>query len=510
MNLAHTLSQTAARYPDAPALTYGDRTVSWGRLESRSDALGHALRAAGVRPGDRVALLMRNRPELLETMYAAFKAGAAVVPLNAKLPAAEVAYHLADSGAAVLVTDRTEGVDDLGVPLVVTGSGYEELLAAHTGTPARTEDVDADAPAWLFYTSGTTGRPKGAVLTHGGLAFVVASWLADLTPLDHRDVTLHAAPLSHGAGFHALAATARGAHQVIPTGERFDPETVLRLMREHQVTNTWLVPTQITLLTDHIDGADPALPALRRVVYGGAPFPQTELAAALRTFGPVLVQLYGQGESPMTITWLPAEEHPDPDDGEAALPHCAGHPRPGMAVRIVDPDTGAVLPPNEVGEVVTSGPALMAGYWRRPEESARALRGGWLHTGDLGRIDERGRLFLLDRAKDLIITGGSNVYAIEVEGALLEHPGIVDAAVIGLPDRTWGEIVTAVVVPSGTRPSPDELQAHCRDRLAPYKSPRRIEFVDTIPRNTYGKTDKRALRERFAPSGTDTRDKAGS
>ncbi|BBC38497.1 uncharacterized protein SGFS_097910 [Streptomyces graminofaciens] len=504
MNLATSLAQVAARWPNRSAVTWGERTLTWAEIDRRSDALARHLRLLGAAPGSRVALLMRNRPELLEAMYAAFKAGMVIVPLNAKLPAAEVAYHLEDSEAAVLVTDEKGAaeVGDPGVPLVVTGPDYERLLDSHAVGPYGIVDVRPDTVAWLFYTSGTTGRPKGAMLTHGGLAFVVASWLADLTPLDEHDVTLHAAPLSHGAGFHALAATARGVHQVIPAEERFDPPAILALMRERRVTNTWMVPTQITMLVDHLDGGACVLPDLRHIVYGGAPFPTAELAAALRTFGRVLVQLYAQGESPMTVTWLPAADHPDPDGPETALLRSAGYPRPGMDLRIVDPDSGEVLGPDAVGEVAVSGPAVMTGYWKRPEETAKALHGGWLRTGDLGRIDFGGRLFLLDRSKDLIITGGSNVYAIEVERALLEHAGVADVAVIGTPHRTWGETVTAVVVPGDDGAEGDELAAHAKRLLAPYKVPRRFEFVDAIPRNAYGKIDKRRLRERFGSAST--------
>ncbi|MEV1294866.1 AMP-binding protein [Pseudonocardia sp. NPDC049635] len=506
MNLARMLGQVAARYPDRPAVTWGEQTLRWAELDRRVTALTHGLRGLGLGPGDRVVVLMRNRPELIETMYAAFAAGAMLVPLNAKLPAAEVAYHVEDSDAAVLVTDQAGAaeVGDVSCPMLATGSGYETLVLEHADRPAEIADVTPVTPAWLFYTSGTTGRPKGAVLTHGGLAFVVASWLADLTPMDERDVVLHAAPLSHGAGFHALAAVARGAHQVIPVAEGFAPAPVLELMRTRAVTTTWMVPTQITMLVDHLSGAAPELPALRSVVYGGAPFPPTELAAALHTFGRVLVQLYGQGESPMTMTWLPAADHPHPDNPDLTLLRSAGYPRPGMDIRVVDPDTGAVLRENEVGEVAVSGPPVMTEYWNRPEETAKALRGGWLFTGDLGRLDGYGRLYLLDRSKDMIISGGSNVYAVEVERALLEHPAVADTAVIGTPDRTWGEIVTAVVVPTGPVTPPDllaELSRHCRGLLAPYKAPRAVEVVDEIPRNTYGKIDKRGLRERFSTNG---------
>jgi long-chain acyl-CoA synthetase len=335
------------------------------------------------------------------------------------------------------------------------------------------------------------------MLSHGALGFVTASWLADLTPMDENGVTLHAAPLSHGAGFHAIAATARGAHQIIPADARFDPPAILELMARERVTNTWLVPTQIVMLVDSLDGKQPELPDLRQIIYGGAPFAPADLRQALEVFGPVLVQLYAQGETPMTATVLPASDHAaalagDRPDRLAS----AGVARPGTDVRILGEDDRE-LPVGEVGEVCVRGGAVMLGYWARPEATAEALRSDWLHTGDLGRMDEFGYIYLLDRAKDLIISGGSNVYAVEVEAAMADHPSVREVAVIGLPDRTWGELVVAVVVPNG---EPDEaaISAHCRTTLAGYKQPRRFVFVDALPRNAYGKVLKRELRDRLA------------
>ena len=359
--------------------------------------------------------------------------------------------------------------------------------------------VDRDALAWLFYTSGTTGRPKGAMLTHGNLDFVTASWLADLTPLTEVDVTLHAAPLSHGAGFHALAATARGARQVLPSSARFEPDTILELLARERVTNTWMVPTQIVMLTDAASDHAPELPDLRHVVYGGAPFAPADLKRALEVFGPVFVQLFGQGETPMTATILPTSDH-----AAALAGSCperlasAGVARPGMDVRILDDDDLEVAP-GGVGEVCVQGPAVMLGYWQRPDATAEALRNGWLHTGDLGRIDEHGYLYLLDRAKDMIITGGSNVYAVEVEAALADHAAVRDVAVVGVADRTWGELVVAVVVSDDTSAQTEAaLSEHCGALLAGYKRPRRYVFRDALPRNAYGKVLKRELRDELS------------
>jgi long-chain acyl-CoA synthetase len=489
VNLGRLLTNSARRVPEHTAITWGDRSWTYADFDRRTNALANALTGLGVVKGDRVGVLMRNRPELLESMFACFKAGYCLVPLNSRFTSEEVAYHVADSGAAAVVTDEqgeavVRAAELGGAVVVVTGDDYEALLAGAPEGDA-TAEVDRDDLAWLFYTSGTTGRPKGAMLTHGNLDFVTASWLADLTPMTEADATLHAAPLSHGAGFHALAVTARGSRHVIPTATTFEPAPTLQLLADEHIATTWMVPTQIVMLTDAaVEHGTPALPDLRAVVYGGAPFAPAELRRAIDTFGPVFVQLFGQGETPMTATFLPATDHTD--DHLAS----AGYARPGMDVRILDPDDGE-LPPGEVGEVCVRGPAVMLGYWRREAATAEALRGGWLHTGDLGRVDERGYVFLLDRAKDLIISGGSNVYAVEVEGALADVDGVRDVAVVGLPDRKWGEVVVAAIV--GTVDEAD-LAAHCRAVLAGYKQPRRFVFVDELPRNSYGKVLKRELR----------------
>jgi long-chain acyl-CoA synthetase len=326
------------------------------------------------------------------------------------------------------------------------------------------------------------------MLSHGVLLFATVSWLADLTPLDEHDVTLHAAPLSHGAGFHALAVTARAAHHVITPEASFDPLALAELVRDHGVTNTWLVPTQIVLLVDAVP-IDVELPTLQRVVYGGAPMSEAATRRALERFGPIFVQLYGQGESPMTITVLRREDHLH--DG---LLGTAGRARPGVELAVVD-DADRPLGPDAVGEVVVRGPSVMSGYWRRPEATAETLRSGWLHTGDLGTLSADGVLRLLDRTKDMIISGGSNVYAVEVEAVLSAHPDVADVAVVGLPDDTWGELVVAVVVPrSGASLDEAGLEAHCRSTLAGYKLPRRWVPVDALPRNAYGKVLKRELR----------------
>lgn len=503
MNLGSFLTTIAARYPQHSALRCGDWHIDYATLNRRVDALAAGLVARGLRSGDRVVLWLRNCPEFIEAFFACWKLGVVAVPVNARLRPADVAYHAADSGAAALIHDaefaEAAGQVDVGLRIGTGSSGevsYDALLTEHTGAADQTRPVAEDAPAWLFYTSGTTGRPKGAMLTHANLTFVAVSWCADLHWLQPEDVVLCCAPLSHGAGFHALAAVARGAENVVL--RHADPATILQTITRHRVTATWLVPTQIRLLLDcpELDRAD--LSSLASVIYGGAPMYGADLSEAIERIGEVFCQLYGQGESPMTITYLRREEHRR-DRPDLEVLTSAGVARTGMEVRIADPEDDRIVGIGEVGEIQVRGPAVMAGYWQRPEATAQTLRGGWLHTGDLGRMDERGYVYVLDRLKDMIISGGSNVYAREVEDVLLRHPRVSEAAVFGCPDRVWGEAVTAVVV--GNALDPDELRAFCREHLADYMRPKRLHIADDIPKNAYGKVLKRELRTAY--SGAD-------
>jgi acyl-CoA synthetase (AMP-forming)/AMP-acid ligase II len=493
-NLASLLTNAARWFPDRPGVTWGTETITYGELDKQVVALDMWLRAHDVGRDTRVAVFMDNRPEFLVAMFGTWRCGAALVPCNARLTTEELSFLVSDSGAAVIITDETHAVTARAAAsdaiVCVAGPQLRTILDAER-IPAAPGPVDvrSDDLAWLFYTSGTTGQPKGAMLSHDTLTFVTVSWLADLTPLNENDVTLHAAPLSHGAGFHALAATARAAHQLIPDSPSFDPSRILDFMRAYEVTNTWMVPTQIVMLTEAAP-PDPDLPNLRYVVYGGAPMTTAATERALRKFGPIFVQLYGQGETPMTATVLRREDH------RPELFGSAGRARPGMEVAIQDAN-GRAQASSDVGEVVVRGAAVMSGYWRRPEATAESLRDGWLHTGDLGRLTDDGVLYLLDRTKDMIISGGSNVYAVEVEQVLSSHPGVGDVAVIGVPDDLWGEMVVAVVVPVDGDIDSAVLEQHCRVSLAGYKIPRRWLQVESLPRNAYGKVVKRDLRARL-------------
>lgn len=500
MNLGAFLTRTAERHPARTALSSNGRRISYAEMNERVDALAAGLTDCGLRAGDRVVLWLRNCPEFIETFFACWKLGLVAVPVNARLRPADVAFHAADCDASALVhgPEFADGAAqvDVATRIGTAGSGevsYDELVERHRGAGDQTRETDDEAPAWLFYTSGTTGRPKGAVLTHRALTFVTVCWCADLYCLQPEDVVLHCAPLSHGAGFHALVAVARGAENVVLAHS--DPSAVLEAIARHRVTATWLVPTQVRMLLDSEDLDHAELSSLASVVYGGSPMSVSTLTEALERVGPVFCQLYAQGESPMTVTYLRREEHraDRPDPGVLTS---AGIARTGMEVRVAGPDD-TTLPVGEVGEVQVRGPAVMAGYWGNPEASAEALRGGWLHTGDVGRADSRGFVYVLDRLKDLIITGGTNVYAREVEDVLLRHPGVQDAAVFGCSDRLWGEAVTAVVV--GHALTEEELRAFCREHLADYMRPKRLHVADSIPRNAYGKVLKRELRETYSP-----------
>jgi acyl-CoA synthetase (AMP-forming)/AMP-acid ligase II len=505
MNIGGFLTTTAALYPGRTALTFEGRSLSYRELDRRVDALAQGLTRLGLVTGDRVVLWLNNCPEFIETFFACWKLGLVAVPVNARLTSGEVAFHADDCGAAAMVYGPEFAADPEEIPVahhLSTGQGgaYGDLIARNSGATGHTCPLPDSAPAWLFYTSGTTGRPKGATLTHGNLTFVAVSWCADLQCLQPEDVVLHCAPLSHGAGFHALVAIARGAKNVIHP--RFDPAAVFEDISRHRVTSVWLVPTQIRLLLDDEGLGRAGLSSLEAVIYGGSPMYLDDLKEAVTRIGPIFCQLYGQGESPMTITYLRRQEHRF-DRPDAEVLTSAGVARTGMEVRIAD-DEDQEVATGETGEIQVRGPAVMAAYWGRPDATGEALRGGWLHTGDLGRKDGRGIVYVLDRLKDLIITGGTNVYAREVEDTLAQHPKVREAAVFGLPHRVWGEAVTAVVVGDSGLSATDALE-FCRGRLAGYKCPKEIYLVEHIPKSAYGKVLKRELRQSYAGRGTPAR-----
>jgi acyl-CoA synthetase (AMP-forming)/AMP-acid ligase II len=507
MNLAVWVERHGIRRPTAPALAEGAAVhASWSELAARTAAVAGSLRGAlGSSPGDRVAIVMRNRPEYLEALFAIWHAGLVAVPVNARLHRDEIAYILEHSGVSVVVTD-TDHADDvesligtvatLRTVVVAPGDGWHRLTA---GTPVALADRRPDDPAWLFYTSGTTGRPKGATLTHRNLLMMSLSYFADIDPVASGDSILHAAPISHGSGLYALPHVARGAVSVIPESGGADPAEIAALLPRWPGMSFFAAPIMVKRLADDPSVAAADLSHLKTIIYGGAPMYLADLEQALDVFGPRLAQIYGQGETPMTITALSKADH-----AERGHPRwrerlqSVGTPRTDVEVRVVDEDDRE-LATGEIGEIVVRGDVVMTGYWEQPDATAEALRGGWLHTGDVGSLDEEGYLTLRDRSKDLIISGGMNIYPREVEEVLLRHPGVGAVSVVGRPDDQWGESVVAFVVAvDGEAPSADELDRTCLDHIARFKRPKDYRFVESLPTNNYGKVVKRELRERLA------------
>lgn len=509
MNVATLFKKAGRIYADRPAIRYDGEDITFAELDARTDRLVSGLQSLGLKPGDRLVIWSHNRPELAEMLVAGWKANLAVVPVNVRLHPKEVAFIVSNCGARGLAFDGTLAPaagsieDDLppGLAAIQFGGGgsratrFEQLAAS---PPGSTEEADGEDLAWLFYTSGTTGRPKGAMLTHRNLMAMVMNCLADVCSFQPEDVVLHVAPLTHGGGLFMLPALARGSLNVISHHPSFEPEQVFSMIAAQRVTViAFLAPTMIAKLT-----TDPALrrhdlSSLRCVPYGGGPIYMEQIKHAIDVMGPVWVQLFGQGETPMTATYLRAAEHRYDTEEFARRLGSAGITRTDMEVRVLDGEDGEVAA-GRLGEIGVRGPTVMRGYWDNPDATREVLRNGWLHTGDIGYMDERGYLYIVDRAKDMIISGGNNIYPREVEEVLLTHPDIVEAAVIGIPDSYWGEAVHAVIAPrSGAALTEQDVVEHCRNGLASYKKPRSVEFVDALPKSAYGKVLKRELRERY-------------
>jgi acyl-CoA synthetase (AMP-forming)/AMP-acid ligase II len=504
MNLAHLIHNVAARHPGAPAVTDTHHHWCHGEFAQRVACTATWLRALpGVLPGDRIGLALDNSAGYLQWQYGAWHAGLCVVPMNAKLHPREFAYILGHSGARVCLASAAlyPGIAaEVGrdAPCKVLEADAALTERAAQAQPMRPQAVAIDSPAWLFYTSGTTGRPKGATLTPRNLLYMTLAYAADIDRLDERDTIVHAAPLSHGSGCWALPHLTAGSHNVV-TGGGFRPGDMFEAIERWPRVSFFAAPTMLVRMMADGSAEKANLGNLRTISYGGAPMYVADLQRALRLFGPRLFQVYGQGESPMTITGLDQRAHARAlqDDDLAALAS-AGAARTGVEVRIVD-EEDRELPPGEVGEIVTRSDCVMRGYWENPQANIAALRGGWLHTGDVGAMDERGFLTLKDRSKDMIISGGTNIYPREIEDVLLTHPAVAQVSVVGAPHAEWGEEVVAFVVPAaGAAVSTEALDTLCLDHIARFKRPKRYRFVSDLPKNNYGKVLKTALREQLA------------
>ena len=522
MHLSRLFQRTVQMHGDRPALALGDQpALSYHGLDIRVRRLAHMLRQDfGLAPGDRVTIAMKNCTEYTEALLAIWSAGLCPVPVNNKLHAREIAHVLEDSGSRVCLSsgEQLESLRPVvhamsGITLVdVHGGSWVAAAAGGVALPPA-EAVRAGGSedlGWLFYTSGTTGRPKGVMLTHANLVTMALNFYADVLDIDSEDTLLHVAPMSHGGGMYGIAYLLRGGLQVVAPSGGLDEAELFGLLNRYERASLFAAPTIVTRMVAHAatlrlaGGIDPC-PGLRCLLTGGAPFYVEDIKAAVRVFGPRVAQMYGQGESPMTISAMRAERIADAvaaGDDEALA--SVGFPQTTVDIEILDSD-GRVLQPGELGEVTVRGPSVMRGYWNNPEATARTVPGGVLYTGDIGLIDQRGMLHLKDRSKDVIISGGTNIYPREVEEALLRHPAVEEASVIGSPDPDWGESVTAVVVcHSGHSVARAELDAVCLDNIARFKRPKRYLFVDRLPKNATGKVLKNELRLFIARDPTET------
>lgn len=508
MNIAHLLARAARTFPDNPAVSVGDKVwVRYGPLMQRASAMAGSLRERlGLKPGDRLAMAMGNCPEYVETWYAAWIAGLATVPMNAKLHPRELEYILENSGARVCFTtpDLTEAVAALQPSLpdlarVIEVGSKEYRALAGEGRPIDVQEVAANDTAWLFYTSGTTGRPKGVMITHANQLVAALCFFATVDSVGPGDSILHAAPMSHGSGQYNYPHVMAGANQVIPESGHFDPAEIFALFQRWRGVDMFAAPTMVNRLGAYARANGCATGGLKTIVYGGGPMYLEDIRNALEVMGPHFAQIYGQGESPMTITVLTKADildsaHPRHEARLASV----GVAQPVVEVRVAD-EHDAPLPPGEIGEVLVRGPTVMRGYWQNPEATAETLRNGWLHTGDVGSLDEDGYLTLRDRTKDMIISGGSNIYPREVEEVLLKHPAVSEVSVVGRRHPDWGEEVVAfVVLRPEHRATEQELDALCLGHIARFKRPKAYRFVTDLPKNNYGKVLKTLLREKLA------------
>jgi long-chain acyl-CoA synthetase len=505
MNLAQLLVRAARVFPAAPAVFHGDRLVcDYRGLAARAARIAGSLRAQlGLVTGDRVALCMGNCPEYLEVLYGAWHAGLVVVPINAKLHPREVEVILQDSGASLLFAS-SDLAASLASPRANTPAlrttcipGSSDYAALCTAPPIAPLHRDPDDLAWLFYTSGTTGRPKGVMQTHRNLFAMTACYFTDVDAVRQEGAVVYAAPMSHGAGLYNFAHVLAAARHVVPASGGFDPAELVGLAAHYRNVSLFAAPTMVKRLVEHVEatGGDPS--GFKTIVYGGGPMYVADIKRALAVMGQRFVQIYGQGESPMTITAL--------SRGQLAG---RGHPRyeariasVGVAQSLVEvcvaDDHGNPLPAGEVGEVLVRGETVMQGYWNNAEATAQALRDGWLFTGDVGCLDSDGFLTLKDRSKDVIISGGANIYPREVEEVLLQHPAVREVAVVGRPHPEWGEEVVAFVVTGAGALSASELDALCLANIARFKRPKTYRFVEALPKNNYGKVLKTALRRQL-------------
>lgn len=509
MNPARWLERAARLWPDRPALFRGAEAVAdYAGFNARAASLAAGLVAAGIEAGDRIALFLPNRTDYLVAMQAIWRIGAVAVPVNAKLHGREAAFILEHSGAKLCFTDGNQAAALAALVTetrIIDMDGPDFAFLLTDGPTPPLHPTRQDDLVWLFYTSGTTGRPKGVMLTPANLQAMVMSYYADVDAAEAADAKVYAAPMSHGAGLYQFIYLICGARHVVPASGGFDSNEILDLAAQLDRLCFFAAPTMVRRLIAAARARGSRGEGVRTIVYGGGPMYLADIREAMEQFGgPRFVQIYGQGETPMTITALTRQAHLEalkagPEDAlHSRRLASVGVAQAGCEVAVLGPD-GQMLPAGELGEVAVRGPSVMKGYWNDPAATAATIREGWLHTGDVGAMDDAGFLTLHDRSKDVIISGGTNVYPREVEEVLLAHPAVAQVSVIGKPDPEWGEVVVACVVPEpSANVDAADLDAHCVSQIARFKRPKEYVWLEDLPKNAYGKVLKTELRSRYA------------
>jgi long-chain acyl-CoA synthetase len=509
MNLSQLFQRSVQMYPDCIAVVCGDLiSHTYRQLDQRVGAIAHWFRTElGLQPGDRLLIVLKNCPEYIEILLAAWRAELCVVPVNSKLHPNEIAGMAEDSGArkclshgSLAASLREHPVMKAQLDVIDIGEGSYLKALTSPQLPIG-GSCDENALAWLFFTSGTTGRSKGVVITHANMVNVALNFLSDMQSVSHGDAIVHVAPLSHGTGLYSIPYWIQGGTQVLPESGGFDEAELFRMLNIHQRVSLFAAPTMVQRMVRYANENNVRPSGLRTLIVGGAPFYVEDIKSAVQCFGPKIAQVYGQGESPMTISRLSVEQiGAAVEASDSHLLGSVGFPMMSVQVSIGDGE-GRPVAVGELGEVMVRGPVVMAGYWNNPQATAKTIVDGALRTGDVGLIDERGLLHLRDRSKDVIISGGTNIYPREVEEVLLTHSGVAEVSVVGAPDAEWGEAVVAFIVRRPNAIVEDtDLDEHCLNAIARFKRPKRYIYVSSLPKNGIGKVLKRELQNRIGKS----------
>ncbi|MCK4789712.1 MAG: long-chain-fatty-acid--CoA ligase [Desulfobacteraceae bacterium] len=508
--LAYMISRASKYYGGETAVVHENRRSTFIDIEARSNKLARAFVRFGIEKGDRVAVYLPNCTEYIETDFALIKSGVVRLPLNVRLTAAELCYIVNDAEANTLVfSDQLiEKIKDIRDQLstvknfIVIGDcnsdfalPYESVFVEQSSDEFSIDVADND-PYQILYTSGTTGKPKGALTSFGNRIAAVSTTLIDEMKIERCDALLTVAPMAHGGGTKIYPHFIKGAKNVLLS--KFSVQSFCETVELEKITTTWMVPTMITTILDYPELKNYDLSSLKTVVYAAAPMPMATLKQALKTFGQIFVQVYGLTEVPNPDLLLPKADHIlDGDEEQLQRLSSAGRGVFGVRVRVVD-EKGNDVAPGQVGEIILSGDNVMLGYWKKPDATSEAIKDGWFYTGDMATVDTKGYVYIVDRRKDMIISGGLNVYPREVEDVLCNNPAVSEATVIGVPDEKWGEAVKAIVVlRKRSMATEEDIILFCKEYLSNYKIPKSVEIVDEIPKNPYGKVLKREIRKKY-------------